>query len=244
MKAQYMVMFVVLLSGAYAFEINSTSYTVERYFDGSSGSIGESASYTLRQTGQPQGTSENATSSSVEANVGVYEEQVLDSTDPVVVLVSPGNGSTWSNGSSVPFYYNVTDDSSIAFCELLINGLPVSNNTIITQGLNAISRIMVNGAYTWAIGCQDVYGNYATSGNYSITVAINPPSGSGISTPSTQEPRAAETLPAAPKVVIPLSNTLKYLFLLLIVYSIWLLFIYKRDKEEKRKKRPEDIFIK
>lgn len=234
-----------MLGSAYAFEINSTTYSVESYFEGISGSTGQSTTYYIRQTGQYQATTPNISATTYEANIGVYAELPADISAPNISLVSPSSNATWSTGNTVLFSYIVSDDSPISYCSLVLNGIIVLNNTNITIGANSFSRVLVNGPYNWSVSCQDQYSNLGVSETYNLTVRVIPPSGGGGSTPISEPAeisREAESTSAPTKIIIPLSNTVKLLFLLLVVYSVWLFFIYKRDKEDKQ--RPKDLFVK
>jgi hypothetical protein len=248
MRNKYWLLLIslIVINMAAAFEINSSTYSADRYIEGISGSIGDSYSYSLRQTGQYQGTSPNAESSTYEANIGVYDQKLSDTQAPLITLISPINNTTWTN-SSLILIYNISDDSNINYCALLINGIIVINDTTISQGENMFIRTMSNGAYTWAVSCQDEYYQTNTTNVYDIIISYQIGSGSGYSqaTPitKTEIPRAAEIVTTMPKVVIPVSPAIKYLFLCLVLYTAWLLFIFKRDKDEKNKKRPGDLIM-
>ena len=90
---------------------------------------------------------------------------------PVITLVSPENNYT-DNDGVVLFQYNVTDDSSILFCILIIN------NTIYQTDFDIIKNITQNftqwglnyGNYTWNINCSDIHGNKNSSLIRNITI--------------------------------------------------------------------------
>ncbi|MBN2101899.1 MAG: DUF2341 domain-containing protein [Candidatus Aenigmarchaeota archaeon] len=79
-----------------------------------------------------------------------------DFDSPVISLILPLNNSG-DNDGNVSFSYNVTDDSSILNCSLILNGqINQTNSTVqktITQYFNVTS--LPAGHYNWSIRCTD-----------------------------------------------------------------------------------------
>ena len=105
-------------------------------------------------------------------NLNDYESRTItvDTTDPIVELESPVNGSS-SRESSVSLLYNVNDDSNVASCSLLVDGASASTNNNITAGasLNFLHNFSV-GTHIWQVYCVDETGNTGFSVNNSLTI--------------------------------------------------------------------------
>lgn len=100
---------------------------------------------------------------------------VVDKTAPAIQLISPINGSS-SGESSVSLSYNVTDNSNVTSCSLLIDGASVSTNNNITVN-NSLSFLyaFLFGTHLWQIHCVDVVGNTGFSTNNSLTIIDSTP---------------------------------------------------------------------
>ncbi len=93
---------------------------------------------------------------------------------PIISLVSPADGYKDGDGT-ILFEYNVSDDSSILFCHLIIN------RTIDQTDFSVFKNITQNftktgidyGNYTWGVNCSDVHGNINSSEirNFSINIS-------------------------------------------------------------------------
>jgi uncharacterized membrane protein YgcG len=107
---------------------------------------------------------------------------VVDTTAPVVTLVSPENAtSTLSSG--VTFTYNVTDANDVSSCDLIIDGTvdqtsitPIVKDTSLNFG-----KSLANAVYSWIISCKDASGNVGNSSTNSLTVNYTAPSSSSSS---------------------------------------------------------------
>ncbi|MEK6876535.1 MAG: hypothetical protein AABX63_03930, partial [Nanoarchaeota archaeon] len=84
---------------------------------------------------------------------------ILDTQGPVVNLIEPLNNSGRSN-RNITFLYNVSDDSSVADCSLIVrNKINITDNTIVKN--TKISFVLNNtavGGYNWSINCTDNLG--------------------------------------------------------------------------------------
>jgi uncharacterized protein (UPF0333 family) len=95
---------------------------------------------------------------------------VNDTTPPNVTLINPQNGHT-ENISRVYFFYNVTDESAISFCDLIING--TIENTVTSPDRYVLSNITGDldmGTYQWSINCTDITGKEGNSSFRTVNV--------------------------------------------------------------------------
>jgi Na+-transporting methylmalonyl-CoA/oxaloacetate decarboxylase gamma subunit len=107
---------------------------------------------------------------------------VADTTRPAVSLVSPSDGSLRALSPTVIFTYSVTDNSNIATCSLIINGvIDQSNSSAIIKGTDEIfTKSLSNGNYDWSVNCTDAANNQGHSLTYFLIVnytAFSNPSG-------------------------------------------------------------------
>jgi len=101
----------------------------------------------------------------------------LDRVVPIVNLISPSEGSSWTSSSTVTFSYNVTD-TDIANCSLIIDGSIDQTNTTITEDISQdFTKSLSNGNYSWQINCTDYVNFENSSVSRSLTVSYTPPSG-------------------------------------------------------------------
>ncbi|NQU79580.1 hypothetical protein HQ545_07460, partial [Candidatus Woesearchaeota archaeon] len=109
---------------------------------------------------------------------------------PNVTLIWPPDGYDTKNGT-VPFTYNVTDDSEVDNCSLIFNGSIIqTNHTIeVNQTLNITPPKLKNGKYNWSINCTDEWGNEGASESRILNVSkigriqihyTNPPNNSKV----------------------------------------------------------------
>jgi hypothetical protein len=120
----------------------------------------------------------NGNSSWSEANTFFY-----DLSPPNISLLFPANDTTNTTTSTQHFVFNVTDLSSIASCDLIINGVVNQTNTSITRGISqSIISFLPNGIHQWSINCTDDAGFTGASETrtLNLTVADNPPSAGAI----------------------------------------------------------------
>ena len=92
---------------------------------------------------------------------------------PVVTLISPGNGTTQAPGAIV-FQYNVSDESTIANCSLIINSARNQTNTSVTRDATQnFTATLTAGSYTWSVNCTDnsTNKNNGSSATWNLTVA-------------------------------------------------------------------------
>lgn len=95
---------------------------------------------------------------SQEASTGVGLT-ILDTTAPVINLTLPLNNSGNVNGN-ITFFYNVSDDSAVQNCSLIVgNKINITDTSIIKK--TKIKFILNNthiGRYNWSINCTDSLG--------------------------------------------------------------------------------------
>ncbi|HLC98873.1 MAG TPA: hypothetical protein VJC00_02595 [Candidatus Nanoarchaeia archaeon] len=83
---------------------------------------------------------------------------------PVITLVAPEDDYT-DNDGIVLFQYNVSDNSSVPFCELMMNNTLSDIMTGISKtDTNSLTKGGFNyGHYNWSINCTDSHGNEGSS---------------------------------------------------------------------------------
>ena len=107
--------------------------------------------------------------------IGTNQTFRIDITYPIVNLISPTNGSSWTTANVVNFTYNVSD-LEISNCSLIINGLTnLSNTSILVNQTQNFTTNLPNGNYNWSIRCVDQANNVNFTGNYSLTVSYTAP---------------------------------------------------------------------
>jgi len=111
---------------------------------------------------------------------------IIDLDGPVISLISPINYSTVTASSTIDFEYNVTDNSLIENCSLIINGnLDSTSFTILRNITQSFSVVFANGDYNWSINCTDNVNNENSSEtenftlNYVAPIAPISPTGVG-----------------------------------------------------------------
>ncbi len=101
-----------------------------------------------------------------------------DATSPNVTLISPENGTAYSENDNVTFIFNVSDSSDILDCSLIINSAvnktnatPVSINANQTFYSVLISSTI---SYNWSVNCTDAANNTGKSATWQLNLsAIN-----------------------------------------------------------------------
>jgi hypothetical protein len=98
---------------------------------------------------------------------------VNDTTPPIVNLISPANNSI-DNDGYVTFNYNVTDnESSISYCELIINDSVVDTDYTITEGVTqSFAQSLGNGTYEWLVNCTNTFNLTGSSETRILTVNV------------------------------------------------------------------------
>jgi len=105
----------------------------------------------------------------------------IDTEDPIVNLISPADGSTWSSSSTVTFSYNVSD-VDIANCSLIINdALDQTNTTITEDTTQTFTKSLSNAVYIWYVNCSDYVGytNGSMSSSLTVSYSVNDGGSSG-----------------------------------------------------------------
>jgi uncharacterized protein (UPF0333 family) len=106
--------------------------------------------------------------------------ETYEANPPIVNLMSPIDNST-SNMSSIDFSYNVSDESSISFCQLILNNKYNQSDFNIQKNIEKTFTVqnIIPGNYYWSVNCSDVHGNVGSSETRNLTVNytldINPP---------------------------------------------------------------------
>jgi PGF-pre-PGF domain-containing protein len=103
----------------------------------------------------------------------------IDTVYPVVALVSPASGSTWTSSSTVTFTYNVSD-AAVRNCSLIINDATVSSDASVTVNASqTFSRTLSNGNYQWYVNCTDYVNFTNSSATRTLTVSYTAPTNNG-----------------------------------------------------------------
>jgi len=105
------------------------------------------------------------------------------SSPPTVYIIQPPDNH-WVTAWNLSFYYNVTDNSAVSQCALILNNIiNKTNNTVINRANNNFSVTMFNeGYYNWSVNCTDPSGNTGNSSQRIFAVDRTPP-GINLSTP-------------------------------------------------------------
>jgi hypothetical protein len=102
----------------------------------------------------------------------------LDRAYPIVKLISPSNGGSWTESNTATFSYNVSD-IDIANCSLIINNIIVNTSTsVIVNTTQDFTYSLSNGNYVWSVNCSDYVGYINSSANRNLTVSYTPPASS------------------------------------------------------------------
>jgi PGF-pre-PGF domain-containing protein len=128
--------------------------------------------YTYYWKSYGNGTSNNYNrSENRKYTVNISSNSSSDTTSPVIQIIYPVNNSNLTSSSTVFFSFNVTDQSSIANCSLILDGSSSLTDTSITRNISqGMSYSLSNSVYTWKINCTDSLNNIGTSSVYSLRV--------------------------------------------------------------------------
>jgi hypothetical protein len=103
---------------------------------------------------------------------GTQRTITIDTTGPVINLISPDNYALIDDTNLITFTANAYDElSSVNYCELIINGTIQETNTNIIDNVNFnFTTFLINDYYEWKVKCYDDLGNDATSTTRFLTV--------------------------------------------------------------------------
>jgi len=119
-------------------------------------------------------------------NSGIFYINVTsDATWPVISLINPADVEEYtSNSESITFIYNVSDNSDITNCSLIVNNSILSTDDSVNKSeTNSFVSSFAPGIYNWSINCTDSFENIGNSSlrGFVVTapVTVTPPSGGG-----------------------------------------------------------------
>ncbi|MBU1854966.1 MAG: hypothetical protein KKF89_04560, partial [Nanoarchaeota archaeon] len=113
---------------------------------------------------------DNATNQKNSSQIFTY---TTDTQTPVVNLVNPSPGETWTSSSTVNFQYNVTDFGTINNCTLVINGTDSFTDIVVEkETVESILKSLDNGAYNWSVKCVDKTGAIGYSENRLLSMNV------------------------------------------------------------------------
>ena len=108
------------------------------------------------------------------SNSGAFTVKETDA--PQITLIAPLNDSEHTSCNNITFVYNVSDESDITNCSLIINGLINITNTSVQKDTNqSIYSTLADSLYTWSVNCTDVYGNQNSSVTRDLNVNVSVP---------------------------------------------------------------------
>jgi hypothetical protein len=101
---------------------------------------------------------------------------VINTQPPDIVLYNPINDS-WLNYTDINFTYIPYDSVPIDSCSLYLNSVWNQTNIIITPNtMNMFSLMsMLQGHYSWIVGCHDSYGMASNSTSFNFTIDTTSP---------------------------------------------------------------------
>jgi len=96
-----------------------------------------------------------------------------DKIPPIITLIKPPHNS-YDNNGLVKFRYNVTDESEISGCKVVVNDTVMQSSSIIERNIMQILTVggLTDRTYSWYINCTDIYGNEGSSETRIIYVDI------------------------------------------------------------------------
>jgi len=117
---------------------------------------------------------------------------IIDTTPPIITLVSPANNTVNKTSNNITFFYNITDISDIANCSLILNIIinQTNSSVIINASTNNFTATLIDGNYNWSVNCTDILGNTGASAIYNLTVIYGPLNITEILTPDTVSPNS------------------------------------------------------
>jgi len=98
-----------------------------------------------------------------------------DTTAPVITLVSPAH-QTSTTTVSHNFMYDVSDESDIESCSLILDNIVISTEDNVstsetnTFAVSSLSRT----THTWSINCTDIFDNMGNSSEYTLIINAAP----------------------------------------------------------------------
>jgi hypothetical protein len=103
--------------------------------------------------------------------------RILDNTAPTITLESPADASS-SATTSYNFTFNVSDDSDIASCSLILDGSIINTLTSLSKASeNGMYNSSSVGSHNWTINCTDVTGNVGNSSTRTLIITSPPETG-------------------------------------------------------------------
>lgn len=97
------------------------------------------------------------------------EGEPLEYNPPIITLISPPNNYK-DNKSGILFEYNVTDQSSISSCELIIDDVIKQTDSSVTRNITqSFTQGIDYGNHMWNVNCTDVHGNENSSTVWNIS---------------------------------------------------------------------------
>ena len=97
----------------------------------------------------------------------------LDLSAPVITLLTP-DYILEQNNSTILFSFNVTDDSSIDNCSLILNDIINETSFNISIGTNSFLKWISDDSYNWKIECYDNLSNNGSSTYWNLTIDTKP----------------------------------------------------------------------
>ncbi|MDD5193744.1 MAG: SBBP repeat-containing protein [Candidatus Nanoarchaeia archaeon] len=159
-------------NGTVIFEINNTNYTATNLSANVynvSVSLASNGTYFYRWHSWGNGTNPDYNVSETRS-YAINTSQ--DTNAPVINLITPDNAYSYtSNSQSINFNYNVSDESNVDNCSLIINSITNITDLSVTEDITQnFNQIFVPGSYTWSIRCNDALNNIGNSVSRTFTV--------------------------------------------------------------------------
>ena len=109
---------------------------------------------------------------------------VPDTTPPSVTLGNPAD-NTYTDSSTVTFYYTASDNENLSTCTLIIDGTQNETDNSPNNGAeDSITATLGDGNFTWNVNCSDTSGNTNISASSkNIIVDTTPPSAVSLTAP-------------------------------------------------------------
>ncbi|MBD3247019.1 hypothetical protein GF378_00160, partial [Candidatus Pacearchaeota archaeon] len=100
----------------------------------------------------------------------------LESEPPIVNLLSPADDTLIAGTNYVDFKFNVTDNTGIDYCDLIIDNVTrATNGTITNASTNLIRKMVAKGDHDWYINCTDGFDNVGKSAEtWNVSVNQSP----------------------------------------------------------------------
>jgi PGF-pre-PGF domain-containing protein len=98
----------------------------------------------------------------------------FDETDPFVTLLGPANASSYdSDLQEIEFTFNVSDNSNMSNCSLIVNDIVNStNSSVVVNG--SIVASFTPGDFNWSVNCTDLANNrnYSSMRFFDVTAVV------------------------------------------------------------------------